>query len=157
MDANKIRAAVKQACQRQTRQRYVIAERLAQLADNHNDFTIEGLWHDLRDEDPHLGRATLYRVIEVLVNQGLLDRIEFADGHHRYRLCSENDHHHLTCMICRRVIEIQVTVPQEQVAAISDQTQFTIEGLSLTLYGRCARCQQRTHNSTRAQKTSGSL
>src|SRR5256885_6040822 len=51
-----------------------------------------------------------------LVDMGLLDRIEFADGTHRYRVCGGTHHHHLTCTHCHRVVEIDICLPQEQLA-----------------------------------------
>ena len=83
--AYKIYAAFDEASQRNTRPRRLIAERLVELAESGADFTIDDLWQELREGEPRLGRATVYRSVEMLVNAGLLDRIEFADGTHHYR------------------------------------------------------------------------
>ncbi|GAC1299758.1 MAG: hypothetical protein NVSMB27_39960 [Ktedonobacteraceae bacterium] len=87
-----------------------------------------------------MGRATVFRAVEKLVDMGLLDRIEFADGTHRYRVCGGTHHHHLTCTHCHRVVEIDICLPQEQLAVISEQTNFDIEGHTLTVFGRCEDC-----------------
>jgi Fur family ferric uptake transcriptional regulator len=138
--ANKIYAAFVGASQRNTRPRRLIAERLVELAESGTDFTIDDLWQELRDGEPRLGRATVYRSVEKLVNAGLLDRIEFADGTHHYRVCGDNHHHHLTCIRCHRVVEVDVCLPVDQFAAIGQQTNFAIEGHSLTIFGRCEDC-----------------
>lgn len=138
--ADKIYAAFEEASQRNTRPRKLIAERLVELAENGTDFTIDDLWQALREGEPHLGRATVYRSVEMLVNAGLLDRIEFADGSHHYRVCGANHHHHLTCICCHRVVEVDICLPVDQFAAIGNQTNFDIEGHSLTLFGRCGDC-----------------
>lgn len=140
MIADKIRAAFNGSTQRSTRPRRLIAERLIELAASGTDFTIDDLWQEMRQEEPRLGRATVYRSVEMLVNMGLLDRIEFADGTHHYRVCSSEHHHHLTCTQCHRVVEVDVCLPVDQLAAISNQTNFDIEGHSLTLFGRCEDC-----------------
>ena len=140
--ADKIREAFNEMSQRHTRPRQLIAERLTELAASGVDFTVDDLWQELRHKEPHLGRATVYRSIEVLVQRGLLDRIEFADGSHHYRVCGGgNHHHHLTCTQCHCVVDVDVCLPVEQLTAISNQTNFTIEGHSLSLFGRCADCQ----------------
>ncbi|TMD63337.1 MAG: transcriptional repressor [Chloroflexi bacterium] len=142
--ADKIYAAFEEVSQRNTRPRKLIAERLVELAKSGTDFTIDDLWQELREGEPHLGRATVYRSVEMLVNAGLLDRIEFADGSHHYRVCGANrHHHHLTCICCHRVVEVDICLPVDQFAAIGNQTNFDIESHSLTLFGRCGDCRSR--------------
>src|SRR5262245_6752415 len=92
MITEKIFAVFDQECQRNTRPRRVIAERLAELARSGGDFSMDDLWQDLRQKEPRLGRATVYRSVEMLVHAGLLDRIEFSDGTHRYRVCGGDEH-----------------------------------------------------------------
>ena len=140
MLAEKIYAAFDEVSQRNTRPRRLIAERLVALAESGDDFTIDDLWQAMRAEEPRLGRATVYRAIEKLVGSGLLDRIEFADGTHHYRVCGGRHHHHLTCTSCHRVEEVDICLPADQLAAIGNQADFVIEGHSLTLFGRCKEC-----------------
>jgi Fur family transcriptional regulator, ferric uptake regulator len=137
---DKIRAAFDEVSQRHTRPRQLIADRLVELAVSGANFTIDDLWQEMREVEPRLGRATVYRSVEKLVGMGLLDRVEFADGTHHYRVCGENHHHHLTCTQCHLVIEVDVCLPRDQFTAIGNKTNFAIEGHSLTLFGRCERC-----------------
>ena len=140
MIAEKIYAAFDEVSQRNTRPRRLIAERLIELADKGEDFTTDDLWQELRQVEPKIGRATVFRAVEKLVEMGVLNRIEFADGTHHYRVCGSAHHHHLTCTQCHRVMEINICLPQEQLAAIGEQTNFAIEGHALTLFGRCEKC-----------------
>jgi Fur family transcriptional regulator, ferric uptake regulator len=140
--AEKIRAAFEEVCQRNTRPRRIIAEQLIALAESGTNFTIDDLWQALRQEETRLGRATVYRSVEMLVAKGLLDRIEFADGTHHYRVCSGGHHHHLTCTCCHRVVEVEVCLPADQFTSIGKQTDFSIEGHSLTLFGLCPNCRK---------------
>jgi Fur family transcriptional regulator, ferric uptake regulator len=138
--AEKIREVFEEQGQRQTKTRSRIANQLADLATRGEDFTVEGLWHDLQLEDPHMGRATVFRAVEMLVGQGLLNRIEFANGSHSYRVCGDAHHHHLTCIQCHRVVDIDVCIPVELIRNIGKRTDFKIEGHSLALFGYCADC-----------------
>ena len=137
---DKIRAAFDEQGQRWTRQKDQISTRLAELAGSEVDFSVEELWQDLRLADPHMGRATVFRAVEMLVNLGLLNRIDFADGSHKYRVCGESHHHHLTCVQCHRVVDIDLCLSEEQLTTIGMQNDFVIEGHSLTLFGRCPDC-----------------
>ncbi len=128
---------------RNTRPRRLIAGRLAEIAAAEEDFATDDLWQELLQVDPGLGRATVYRAVEVLVQQGVLDRVEFADGTHRYRVCSaRTHHHHVTCTQCRRVVEVPTCLPPELLAVIEKKTRFTLEGHFLGLFGRCADCRR---------------
>ncbi len=138
--AEKIYAAFDEVSQRNTRPRRLIAERLIAMEKSGADFTIDDLWQAMRADEPRLGRATVYRAVEKLVAMGLLGRIDFADGTHHYRVCGDRHHHHLTCSRCHRVEEVDICLPEDQFTAIGNQTDFAIEGHSLTLFGRCKDC-----------------
>lgn len=138
--SEEIRDAFDVKGQRQSHARGLIADRLAELASGGEDFTVEDLWHDLLHDDPHMGRATVFRAIEMLVGQGLLNRIEFANGTHSYRVCRREHHHHLTCIQCHRVVDIDVCIPGNLIKSIGKRTDFIIEGHSLALFGLCSDC-----------------
>ncbi len=138
--AEKIHAAFNAMSQRHTQPRRLIEERVVELAKSGANFTIDDLWQGIREIGPRLGRATVYRAVETLVAMGLLNRVEFADGTHHYRVCDNGHHHHLTCTQCRRVVEVDICLPMEQLTEVGQQTDFAIEGHSLSLFGRCPRC-----------------
>lgn len=128
---------------RTTRPRRVLAERLAMLAESGADFTTQDLWKELQAEDPRIGLATVYRAVDLLAREGLLDRLPFPDGTQRYRLCGVSHHHHVTCVECQRVVEVDACVPPQVLDRVATATDFTIEGHALELFGRCADCRDR--------------
>jgi Fur family ferric uptake transcriptional regulator len=82
------------------------------------------------------GEATLRFTCFLLVgNMGLLNPIEFADGSHTYRACGDEHHHYLTCRKCHRVMDVDVCIPQDQMAEIGKRSDFVSEGHSLVLFG----------------------
>jgi Fe2+ or Zn2+ uptake regulation protein len=126
---------------RNTRPRRLIAEKLAALAMAERDFSTDDLWLELKADDPDLGRSTVFRAVDLLTEQGILDRVAFADGTHRYRVCGgEPHHHHITCVQCHRVVEVEACIGAEVLLAIESSTDFTLEGHSLELFGRCRDC-----------------
>ncbi len=126
---------------RNTRPRRAIAEKLAQMAQQGADFATEDLWRTLQHDDGRLGRATVFRAVDTLLDQGLLDRVEFADGVRRYRVCGgAAHHHHLTCTQCHRVVEVEVCLPPETLSAVATAADFALEGHSIELFGRCPAC-----------------
>ncbi|MDQ6661469.1 MAG: transcriptional repressor [Chloroflexota bacterium] len=107
-----------------------------------SEFTVEQLWDMVLVRNPEVGRATVFRAVEVLQELQLLDRVEFADGSHRFRFCHEtgHHHHHITCSACGKVSEVEACLSGELIAQVEQAAGFTIEGHRLEFFGRCAQC-----------------
>lgn len=140
----RIENAFKQISKRSTQPRQIILEKLVQLAETGAVFTGEALWQELRQANPEIGRATVFRSIDKLVELKVLDRIDFEDGGHYFRVCSAaGHHHHLACTECRRVVEFEHCIAEEQIDAIAKQANFAIDDHVLTIFGCCEDCQKR--------------
>lgn len=139
----RITRAFERMSRRTTRPRRLIAEKLAELARDDRSFTADDLLQAVREEDSKVGRATVFRSIESLVDQQVLDRIDYSDGSHRFFVCSGGDHHHhLACTSCHRVIRFDYCLPPAVVDQIARQEDFLIEDHALILFGRCRTCRE---------------
>lgn len=105
-------------------------------------FTGEGLYEDLKGSGSGVGRATVFRTIDVLVDLGILDRVHQPDGAHGYVLRGPGHRHHLVCSACGDVVEFQGCNVGELIDELAGQTNFRIEGHWLEIFGTCDRCQQ---------------
>ena len=129
--------------ERRTEPRRLIAKNLIRLGQSGSVFSAGELLRKLRRTNPRIGRATLYRSLDKLVRMKVLDRIEFADGTHSYRMCgSDHHHHHLACTKCHRVVELDFCLELGQIAAIGKQQGFEIADHSITLFGLCRECRK---------------
>jgi Fur family ferric uptake transcriptional regulator len=127
--------------ERQTEPRRAIARSPVRLGKSGASFSTEDLLQKLRRTNPRIGRATVYRSVEKLVRMKVLDRIEFADGKHSFRLCTnENHHHHLACAKCHRMIELDFCLASDLIDAIGKQESFEIDDHSIALFGLCKEC-----------------
>jgi Fur family ferric uptake transcriptional regulator len=144
MDIEKrITAAFKEFSERSTRSRQVIAKNLIGLGRSGSAFSAEDLIKRLHRSNPRIGRATVYRSIEKLLRMKVLDRIDFSDGTHYFRLCgSDSHHHHLACTKCHRVVDLDFCLDQDRIAAIGRQQSFSIEDHAITLFGLCKDCRE---------------
>lgn len=101
-------------------------------------FTAEELHQELVEGGERVSIATVYRTLSVLVEAGILEGHDFADGQRRYeRLLSREHHDHLVCTDCRLVVEFQnaaIERLQEKVAAANG---FSIREHHLTLFVSC--------------------
>jgi Fur family transcriptional regulator, ferric uptake regulator len=125
------------AGERVTRQRLIVADALVRAG---RQLTAGELYHRVREAKPSLGRATVFRTLERLVEAGVARRLE-RDGHvYAYIACEPTHHHHLSCSSCGRVEEIPESWVRPIAARASRQLDFEIDDARLDFYGRCAEC-----------------
>jgi Fur family ferric uptake transcriptional regulator len=106
-------------------------------------FSAEELYAELRRQgDGRTGRATVYRTLEQLQSGGWLARIHPQGGEAGYAPSFPGHLHHLVCTTCGTVIAFEGCALDDLVARLASQTEFTIDGHLLQLYGRCASCRK---------------
>ncbi|HET7082408.1 MAG TPA: Fur family transcriptional regulator [Candidatus Limnocylindria bacterium] len=125
------------AGERVTRQRLLVADALAASG---RRLTAEQLYRSLRRRDPAIGRATVFRTLETLVEAGVARRLEL-DGHvYAYVACLPAHHHHIACTRCGRVEEIDEAYVTPIAERLAEEMGFEIDDARLDFYGRCATC-----------------
>ncbi len=100
-------------------------------------FNPEGLVDELRPGG--IGRATVYRTLELLEKRGILSRIHL-DGCHGYTVCDEGHHHHLICRTCGRVLPVDAARIEEAIRDLADALNFQVDTHTLEFSGQCADC-----------------
>ena len=125
------------AGERVTRQRLLVANALAGAG---HQLTAEQLYRSLRRQEPGIGRATVFRTLETLVDAGVARRLEL-DGHvYAYVACLPAHHHHVACTVCGRVEEIDEAYITPIARRLALDLGFEIDDARLDFYGRCASC-----------------
>src|SRR3954468_13127072 len=77
------------------------------IANKPGSFTPEALVDELR---PHgIGRATVYRALDVLERMGVLTRVHLG-ACHAFTVCDEGHHHHLVCSSCSAVVPVDARI-----------------------------------------------
>ncbi len=100
------------------------------------------IFDQLRSDGRRVGIASVYRVLDLLVSLGLVQRLDLGGGISRYEpaLPGGEHHHHLVCVDCGEVhpfADPRLEHALDQTAAASD---FTVEGHDVVLRGRCPDC-----------------
>jgi Fe2+ or Zn2+ uptake regulation protein len=122
---------------RLTAQRILILEALRQSSET---ITAQELYEKLRLEHPYLGRATVFRNLDALVEVGLAQRFERAGHVYAYGSCSQEHHHHLVCVRCHRAAEIDETAVAPLINELETTRGFVVEHSALDFYGVCREC-----------------
>jgi Fur family transcriptional regulator, ferric uptake regulator len=139
-----ILAALAKRGLRPTIARNAIVEQVVVLGKAEDGFTCDELVQALKHERSETGRATVFRTIDILRTYGFLDRIAFFDGAERYHLAEPGKHHHhLTCVHCHRVVDIEECPLPNEVSEIADHAGFSLSAHRLDLFGCCQDCRKK--------------
>ncbi len=92
-----------------------------------------------------VGRATVFRTLDLLVSLGVLSRIHAIEQGTRcvrYTACAPTHHHHLVCRGCGRVEEIGTSGLEHRIDSLARERGFEPLGHGLEVQGLCSRCQR---------------
>lgn len=123
-----------------TPQRQMILKTLLDNSEEH--LSAEEIHLMTRKKDPEIGLATIYRTLEILAELNILHKIDFGDGCIRYEFSDQeaHNHHHLICIKCGRVIEVNDDFLETLETWIEKKTEFHITNHQLKFYGYCKEC-----------------
>jgi Fur family ferric uptake transcriptional regulator len=109
-------------------------------------FTAAELIGDAHTRGLKVGRATVFRTLDLLVEQGRLERIDLPSGEHAYVSCAPAEHHHhVVCRRCGKSVEVEDSGLQSVVGEIARRSGYTIDTHRLELFGLCPDDQGPTH------------
>jgi len=121
--------------------------------------SVEELLKEVKNVNPRIGYATVYRTLHLLVESNLVEERRFGDGLARYEGHSDVEHHdHMICLECGRISEFynpRLEALQEQLA---EENNFKIYRHRLELYGACKdkeACESRQKTKKAAQAHTG--
>lgn len=114
---------------------------IAQLvAEQPGHFSAADLVRSAREHGVNVGRATVFRTLDLLSDLELVERIDLPSGEHAYVACEPAHHHHVVCSQCGRSREIGDAGLRSVVRDIARRTGYRIDGHRLELFGRCPDC-----------------
>ncbi len=122
----------------------VTAQRIAVLkaAASHPHGTADALAEVVREEIGAISRQSVYDSLGVLVDKGLLRRIEPAGSSARYEHRVDDNHHHLICRSCSAIVDVDCAREQAPCLAVSDDRGYRIDEAEIIYWGYCPSCQR---------------
>lgn len=123
-----------------TQQRESIAE-IVFGAEQH--LSVDDIEAKLRERDERIGKATVYRTLEMLVKSGLVQEHDFGEGFKRYEhlFGQKPVREHLICTECGLVSEIHSSELIRMQEEEAKRHGFQPARYRLQIYGICASCQ----------------
>ncbi len=124
----------------------VTAQRLAVLAavSRHPHGTADDIAEAVRAEIGTISRQAVYNVLGVLADTGLIRRIQPAGSPARFEDRTGDNHHHLICRGCGRMVDVDCAVGAAPCLTAADDAGFEIDEAEVVYWGRCPDCLART-------------
>jgi len=107
----------------------------------------QDLYVELRNQGVSIGLATVYRSLEALKLEGVVQSRTISGGESLYSLIQE-DRHHLTCLQCGDSIPIDECPVHDLEVQLNQSYHFKIYYHMLEFFGLCDRCQQTNPDSS---------
>jgi Fe2+ or Zn2+ uptake regulation protein len=94
---------------------------------------------EVAESIPELHQATVYRALDMLVEEGLARRTEIA-GRALYEIAAEHLHHHVVCTRCGAVTHVHDEAVRDALRRVTSESGYTLAEEELTFRGLCPAC-----------------
>ena len=120
----------------------VTAQRLAVLAavSRQPHGTADDVAEAVRTEIGVISRQAVYDALGVLADKGLIRRIQPAGSPARYEDRVGDNHHHLICRGCGRMVDVDCAVGAAPCLTPADDSGYEIDEAEVVYWGRCPEC-----------------
>lgn len=99
----------------------------------------QDIFLEMRNSDRPLGLATVYRSLDTLKREGVIQARTLANGESLYS-CLLEDQHHLTCVECGKSFPINECPVHDLEVKLQKSHKFRIFYHTLEFFGLCDRC-----------------
>lgn len=122
----------------------VTAQRLAVLraVSGHAHGTADDVAEVVRSEIGTISRQAVYDALGALVEKGLVRRIQPARSPARYEARVDDNHHHLICRGCGRIVDVDCAVGETPCLHAADDHGYEIDEAEVIYWGRCSTCRE---------------
>jgi Fur family transcriptional regulator, peroxide stress response regulator len=108
-----------------------------------NHPTVQEIYDEVRHIRPHIGLASVYRILHTLTEQGVIREIERSEESRYDGQVVRHDH--AVCTECGALIDLptDIVVTKEHLQAVAHAVGIELESHEVRLYGKCMACQVR--------------
>ncbi|MBU0515659.1 MAG: transcriptional repressor [Proteobacteria bacterium] len=122
---------------------------ILEIFSRHDHFDVDELYLRLHRQGVRVSKASIYRTLPLLIEAGLITEVFFEDGHMHYEHTFGHEQHcHLRCTECRRVIEFFDASLEKLEDRLVRDYDFQISGYSLEVFGLCPQCREQRRAAT---------
>jgi len=94
----------------------------------------------MQREGESIGLTTVYRSLQSLASEKIVDILRRDDGEAIFRLCGGAHHHHLVCKGCGDTVEVEGGEVEKWAKVIAEEYGFRDVGHTAEIFGLCKKC-----------------
>ena len=102
--------------------------------------TADDIYKVVRAEIGAISRQAVYDALAALGDKGLLRRIQPAGSPARYEDRVDDNHHHLICRTCSRMVDVDCAVGDTPCLTAADDSGYEVDEAEVIYWGRCPEC-----------------
>jgi Fur family transcriptional regulator, stress-responsive regulator len=102
--------------------------------------TADDIYKVVRAEIGAISRQAVYDALAALGDKGLLRRIQPAGSPARYEDRVGDNHHHLICRACNRMVDVDCAVGDTPCLTAADDSGYEVDEAEVIYWGRCPEC-----------------
>jgi Fur family transcriptional regulator, stress-responsive regulator len=102
--------------------------------------TADDIASAVRGEIGAISRQAVYNALAVLTDKGVLRRIQPAGSSARFEDRVGDNHHHLICRACGRMVDVDCAVGDTPCLTAADDSGYEIDEAEVIYWGRCREC-----------------
>ncbi len=103
--------------------------------------TADTLYAMIKEIDPAVSLATVYRNLNLLADKGLIRRIRGLDGSTHFDHNTHN-HYHFICSKCNKVYDVPYDIIPELADKVAERTGLLIDSYDISFRGICPECKK---------------
>lgn len=102
--------------------------------------TAETVTEAVRGDIGSISVQAVYDALATLTESGLLRRIQPAGSPARYEARIGDNHHHLICRVCDRMVDVDCAVGEAPCLTAANDLGYEIDEAEIIYWGRCPEC-----------------
>ncbi len=106
--------------------------------------TAAWIYERLKEEIPDLSMGTIYRNLNILIEQRLVRKIDFGSTFDRFD-ANVDPHYHFICEKCGAIIDLDLPIDASLNEMVNKKTQFRAKRHRIEFYGLCNKCAQKQY------------
>ncbi len=103
--------------------------------------TADWIFNRLKKDYPHLSLGTVYRNLHILIEQGLVKKIEAGSTFDRFE-ANTGLHYHFVCENCGKIVDLALPIDHSLNEMVNNTTQFHARYHKLEFFGHCDKCDE---------------
>ncbi len=120
-----------------TAQRMAVLQAVARIPHS----TADEVAAEVRTEIGAISRQAVYDALGILVEKGLIRRIQPAGSSALYEDRVGDNHHHVICRLCGKTVDVDCAVGEAPCLTAADNSGYQIDEAEVIYWGTCPKCQ----------------